>query len=57
MPTAEECRLHSKDCIRFGKEPNVSIQLATILFAMSRSWTGLAGQIDRYEAVLKAERE
>jgi hypothetical protein len=43
MPTAEECRANSENCIRLGKGLNISVQLATILFAMSRSWTGLAG--------------
>jgi hypothetical protein len=55
MLSAEECRTHSRDCIKLGKEPNVSKQRATILFAMSRSWAGLAGQMDRYEVVLKSE--
>jgi hypothetical protein len=57
MLSAEEYRTHSRDCIKWGKEPNVSKQRATILFAMSRSWAGLAGQMDRYEVVLKSEGE
>jgi hypothetical protein len=41
--------------VRLGTAANISPQRATILLAMSRSWTALAGQTDRYEAILKKE--
>jgi hypothetical protein len=33
---------HSEECIRLAKEPGISTQGATILFAMARSWNALA---------------
>jgi hypothetical protein len=35
MLAAEECRIYSEDCVRLGKGANVSMQLATILFAIA----------------------
>jgi hypothetical protein len=57
MLKAEERRAYSEDCIRLGREPNISLQRATMLSAMSKNWTGLAGQLDRYEAVVKMQGE
>lgn len=36
-------------------EPNISVQRANILVAMSRSWTTLAKQTDRYDALVKRD--
>jgi hypothetical protein len=36
-------------------EPNISVQRANILTAMARSWTTLANQTDRYNALVKEE--
>jgi hypothetical protein len=55
MLTAQQCRAFASNCVTLGADTNISIQRATILLAMSRSWTSLANQIDRYEAILKEE--
>jgi hypothetical protein len=55
MLTAAECRAHSEECVKLAKDPGIPYQRATILFAMSRNWTTLAGQRDRYDALLKEE--
>ena len=39
-----------------GPLANISIQRATILMAMSRSWTALGNQIIRYESMAAEER-
>jgi hypothetical protein len=38
-----------------GTNLAISIQRATILLAMSRSWSALATQSDRYDAIVKEE--
>jgi hypothetical protein len=47
--------LLNKD-LTLGRELNVSLQRATVLLAMSRSWTALTNQTDRYDAIMKEER-
>jgi hypothetical protein len=49
------CKAHSTECAALGMEGHISIPRATILLAMSRSWTTLANESDRYEAILKEE--
>jgi hypothetical protein len=55
MLTAAECRAHSDECVKLAEDPGIPYQRATILFAMSRNWTALAGQRDRYDAILEEE--
>jgi hypothetical protein len=55
MIGAQQSRAYSNDCVTLGQAPAISIQRATILMAMSRSWTGLANQRDRYDAITKEE--
>jgi hypothetical protein len=55
MVSAEQCRAHSAEYAARGMEPNVSVQRANILTAMSRSWATLAKQTDRDEALVKEE--
>ena len=57
MLTAAECRAHSEECVTLAKDPSITYSRATILFAMSRNWTALAGQRDRYDALLKEEEK
>jgi hypothetical protein len=57
MLSAEECLAHSEHCATIGKNSKTSMQRATILMAMARSWNTLAGQIERYQAALKAEND
>jgi hypothetical protein len=53
MLTAAECRAHSEECVTLAKDPKISYARATILMAMSRNWTALAGQRDRYDALVR----
>jgi hypothetical protein len=55
MLTAAECRAHSEECVTLAKDAKISYSRATILMAMSRNWTALAGQRDRYDALVKEE--
>jgi hypothetical protein len=52
---ARDCRTYCAQCMALGMQPNISVQRAAILSAMGRSWTTLANQMDRYEAVLQDE--
>jgi hypothetical protein len=53
--TAQQCRAFAANCVTLGADTHISMQRATILLAMSRSWTNLANQIDRYEPTMKEE--
>ena len=61
MISADECRAHAVECEFLGKREflakaaNPSMERAAILLGMSRSWTGLAKQVDRYEAIVKSK--
>ncbi|HEY3656378.1 MAG TPA: hypothetical protein VGL34_15545 [Steroidobacteraceae bacterium] len=55
MVAAQECRENAAQCSTLERAPDISIQRATILRAIARSWTALAGQMDRYEAIGKDE--
>jgi hypothetical protein len=55
MISIEQCRIYSSECEQLGKVDNTSIQRATILFAMSRTWTALANQRERFNAVVAEE--
>jgi hypothetical protein len=55
MLTAAECRAHSEEYVTLAQDPKISYSRATILMAMSRNRTALAGQRDRYDALVKEE--
>jgi hypothetical protein len=55
MISAQQCRTYSAQCAALGKAPDVSAQRATILLAMSRTWSALANQTERYDALLAAD--
>jgi hypothetical protein len=55
MLTSPQCRIHAMDCQQLGLAADISIQRATILMAMSRSWTTLANQMQRYDTIVKEE--
>jgi len=55
MISTSQCRINAAECQRLGMVFDISIQRATALLAMSRSWTALAGQKERYDAVRKEE--
>ena len=55
MITAQQCRDYSANCLTLGTKPNLSVQRGTVLLAMARSWTALANQRDRYDAIMIEE--
>jgi hypothetical protein len=55
MISAEQCRIYSSECEQLGKVGNTSIQRATLLFGLSRSWTILANQTARLDEILRDE--
>jgi hypothetical protein len=55
MITAAQCRTYATDCQHRGIAAGISIRRATALLAMSRSWSVLANQVERYDAILKEE--
>ena len=55
MSDASECRAHAEGCTRLGKDPDISMQRATALFLMSQTWTDLAKQTDKYDALVTEE--
>jgi hypothetical protein len=55
MITAAQCRTYAMDCQHRGIAAGISIRRATTLLAMSRSWSTLANQVERYDAILKEE--
>jgi hypothetical protein len=57
MISVEQCRVYSAECKRLGNVDNTSSLRATILFAMSHTWTALANQTARFDAAIKHERQ
>lgn len=55
MPTEHQCRAYAFDCQRLSAEPGTSLQRATALMAMALSWTTLADQTKRFDAIVKDE--
>lgn len=55
MITAAQCRTYATDCQGRGMAAGISIRRASALLAMSRSWSALANQVERYNAILKEE--
>jgi hypothetical protein len=57
MISAEQCRAKAAKCERLGKAPDISVQRSTVLLSMAQSWETLAVDIERYEAVVRAESD
>jgi hypothetical protein len=55
MLTSPQCKIYATDCQQLGLATDISMQRATILMAMSRSWTTLANQMLRYDTIIKEE--
>jgi len=51
----QQCMANAAECVRLGAAENISAHLATALMSISRSWTILAGDVDRYERLVQAE--
>jgi hypothetical protein len=55
MISTTQCRTNAAECRHLGTVVDISIQRATALLAMSQSWTALASQTERYDAIRKEE--
>ena len=55
MLTSPQCKAYATHCQQLGSAAEISIQRATILMAMSRSWTTLANQMLRYDTIIQEE--
>jgi hypothetical protein len=49
--TSRECREQANRFAALSLEGGISVRRATILMAIADSWTRLAGQLDRLEAL------
>jgi hypothetical protein len=55
MISTTQCKTNAAECQHLGMVVDISIRRAAALLAMSRSWTTLAGQTERYDAIRKEE--
>jgi hypothetical protein len=55
MESAQHCLDQSAECRRLTKSAQAEAE-AHALKNLSRSWVGLAGQIDRYNALVRGQR-
>jgi hypothetical protein len=56
MVTQAQCRSYAEDYRQLGMAADISIQRATILLAISQSWTTLAIQLGQL-AIIEAEEK
>jgi hypothetical protein len=55
MDSAQHCKDQAAECLRLAKLAQ-SKNEAEVLRNLSSSWSRLAGQIDRYNALVREER-
>ena len=55
MDSAQHCLNQSAECRRLMKLAATEAE-AYALGLLARSWSGLAGQIDRYNTIMRAEQ-
>jgi hypothetical protein len=55
VPTAEQCKAYAAECHRLGQVADISPRRERALMTISRSWTGLATQLDRLATIIKEE--
>jgi hypothetical protein len=55
MDSAQHCLNQSAECRRLMKSAQSEAE-AQALKNLSRAWSGLAGQIDRYNALMREQR-
>jgi hypothetical protein len=55
MMSTTQCTTNAAKCQHLGMVFDISIQRANALLAMSQSWTTLASQKERYDAIRKEE--
>jgi hypothetical protein len=54
MDSAQRCRDQAKECLRLMKSTQSKAE-AEVLRNISSSWSRLAGQIDRYNALVREQ--
>jgi hypothetical protein len=54
MDSAQRCRDQAKECLRLMKSTQSKAE-AEVLRNLSSSWSRLAGQIDRYTALVREQ--
>jgi hypothetical protein len=54
MDSAQHCKDHAAECIRLMKLAQTKAE-AEVLRNLSCSWSRLAGQIDRYNALVREQ--
>jgi hypothetical protein len=57
MITQIQCKTYADNYQLLGRATEISMQRATILMAISRSWTILAGQLGRLTAIEDEEKK
>ncbi len=55
MITDIQCRTYAAECERLEEARGISSRRATVLMAMAHSWNMLAGQKERYAAIVAEE--
>lgn len=55
MDTAQHCLDQSAECRRLAQLAQSEAE-AQVLKNLSRTWSGLAGQIDRYNTLMRGQR-
>jgi hypothetical protein len=55
MISVSQCKTYASECQHLGMVSDISIQRGTALLAMSRSWSALASQTERYDTIRKEE--
>jgi hypothetical protein len=55
MDSAQHCLNQSEECRRLMKLAQNEAE-AQVLRNLARTWSGLAGQIDRYDALIREQR-
>jgi hypothetical protein len=55
MDSAQHCLNQSTECRRLMKSAQSEAE-AQVLKNLARTWSGLAGQIDRYNALIREQR-
>jgi hypothetical protein len=55
MVSARHCRDHTAECVRLTKSATTKDQ-AEVLRNISASWSRLAGQIERYDDLVRKQR-
>jgi len=56
MITQAQCSSYAEHYQQLGRVAEISLQRATILMGISRSWTTLAGQLGRLAAIEVEEK-